>query len=557
MKLYVYSFLFFLLLVTHGQAEGQNTKGMPMDDIAQQVKKAGISRETYEVYKKMVERYQYYRVDEAVTYAKMVLYIAYELNDSLLISQAYTTIGDLLMGVEAGKSALKYYERSLKIQRNLQNIIGLAQALYDKAVIEQTLKQFDKAELQYLEALEILKNTSGTDSLTIGQISFNTLNKLMELNLDRNDLIQAKEYLVMADMLSNKIDPAPKHFLKFLINKAVYFNLLSQDQLAQQLKDSILVMAKRYENPLFQLTLFEGLARFYDHPEQPEEKISYLKKALQLSRQINRTTQGFNFASQISAIYNSLLVPDSAFYYLKLAYQLKADNPLAGFEVDLMLYEFEIDLNELQAKEQIEIKNRNLIFIFLLLVLTAVILLLVMRIRLIRNKRKILEELATHNYLEAQKVLLEKKNIEQELEHNNKSFVTALIYQIRKQELIKEAFFELSQHRNVFGTKLFRELSLIISKIGIANNDQLTDDFLLAFEKIHPRLFEKLFMINPDITKNDRVLIAYLYLGLSTKEIASISRKTLRSIEVARTRLRKKLNITDPNLQFVDFFSTM
>ena len=47
----------------------------------------------------------------------------------------------------------------------------------------------------------------------------------------------------------------------------------------------------------------------------------------------------------------------------------------------------------------------------------------------------------------------------------------------------------------------------------------------------------------PTLKKNDLKLCAYLKMGLSSKEIASLLNTSLRSIETARYRLRKKLGL--------------
>jgi len=47
----------------------------------------------------------------------------------------------------------------------------------------------------------------------------------------------------------------------------------------------------------------------------------------------------------------------------------------------------------------------------------------------------------------------------------------------------------------------------------------------------------------PDLKLNDRKLCAYLRMGLSSKEMASLLNTSTRSIETARYRLRKKLQM--------------
>lgn len=57
----------------------------------------------------------------------------------------------------------------------------------------------------------------------------------------------------------------------------------------------------------------------------------------------------------------------------------------------------------------------------------------------------------------------------------------------------------------------------------------------------------------PDLTVNERRLCALLNLNLSTKEISEITRQTPHSINVARSRLRNKFNITGDNISIQEF----
>ncbi len=68
-------------------------------------------------------------------------------------------------------------------------------------------------------------------------------------------------------------------------------------------------------------------------------------------------------------------------------------------------------------------------------------------------------------------------------------------------------------------------------------------DFRTYFEQVHPDFFNRLCVLHPVLTQNDLRLCAFLYLGMSTKEIAAITYKEIRSVETARMRLRKKLGI--------------
>ena len=74
-------------------------------------------------------------------------------------------------------------------------------------------------------------------------------------------------------------------------------------------------------------------------------------------------------------------------------------------------------------------------------------------------------------------------------------------------------------------------------------------DFELRFKEVNAGFYESLNQMYPDLTPNEVRLCAFLKLNMSTKEISSITHQSVKSINMARFRLRKKLDIDrDENL---------
>jgi DNA-binding CsgD family transcriptional regulator len=64
-----------------------------------------------------------------------------------------------------------------------------------------------------------------------------------------------------------------------------------------------------------------------------------------------------------------------------------------------------------------------------------------------------------------------------------------------------------------------------------------------AFENADRDFFKKAKALHPELTPNDLKLCAYLRLNLSSKEIAPMLNISVRSVEVKRYRLRKKMGL--------------
>ena len=57
----------------------------------------------------------------------------------------------------------------------------------------------------------------------------------------------------------------------------------------------------------------------------------------------------------------------------------------------------------------------------------------------------------------------------------------------------------------------------------------------------------------PELSVSDLRLCTFLRMGMNTKDIAAITKLSQGSIEVARSRLRKKLNIDHTDINLVNF----
>lgn len=97
---------------------------------------------------------------------------------------------------------------------------------------------------------------------------------------------------------------------------------------------------------------------------------------------------------------------------------------------------------------------------------------------------------------------------------------------------------------------------LHLIKAGYYGNNW--DEFRIRFELSHPDFYPKLLAAHPSLTKNEKDLCTLLALNMNTKEIASLTQKSARSIETYIYRIRKKINL-DPaiktNAYFHDFLT--
>lgn len=108
---------------------------------------------------------------------------------------------------------------------------------------------------------------------------------------------------------------------------------------------------------------------------------------------------------------------------------------------------------------------------------------------------------------------------------------------------------KVTPHTNKEGQEAIRQIT---QKFKVNATEQIWNDFEARFENVFDSFYRVLLEKFPTLTPNERKLCALLRSGLSSKDIALLTFQNPQSVDVARYRLRKKLNlVTDENL--VDF----
>lgn len=155
---------------------------------------------------------------------------------------------------------------------------------------------------------------------------------------------------------------------------------------------------------------------------------------------------------------------------------------------------------------------------------------------ILENQRKI--EL---NELENQQQIMKLKNqqLETDFENKSKELATSTMNIINKNEILSNIRENLEQtdNKNPYIKKV---LKIIEENL---NEEDTWNLFVETFNNTDKDFLKKIKELHPSLTPNDLKLCAYLRLNLSSKEIASLLNITIRSVEVKRYRLRKKMQL--------------
>jgi len=138
----------------------------------------------------------------------------------------------------------------------------------------------------------------------------------------------------------------------------------------------------------------------------------------------------------------------------------------------------------------------------------------------------------------------EKEQLEKDLKTKTQELNSKITQLVEKNELVSSVVGQLENLIGKHNPLLDSEIKMIIRDLKNNTNENFWIQFETTFGLINQSFYDNINRTFPNLTNNERKISAFLKMNLSTKEIANITHQSIRSIEMARSRLRTKLNLT-------------
>ena len=249
-------------------------------------------------------------------------------------------------------------------------------------------------------------------------------------------------------------------------------------------------------------------------------KLNYYERASRCLQESMKLNDSLNFDNQKRQLFQMMTWYDIA--------QLRNDN----MELK-MKYDF----------ANIKLRNRTIISVATILVAVLLSVLVVVSIKKRKNEQRqsaiILEQEKKLRMLEQKEHEWEKKRMESEIGKKSRELTTFSIDSLHKN--ICEELAELSKDIAEEDTR--KRVNAISLKLRQQTANRLNEGFKTYFNEVSPLFDAKLKEAHPNLTQNDCRLCAYIYMGLTSKEISQITFREVESVEKSRNRLRKKISL--------------
>lgn len=148
----------------------------------------------------------------------------------------------------------------------------------------------------------------------------------------------------------------------------------------------------------------------------------------------------------------------------------------------------------------------------------------------------------------------DKMHLEEDVLNKSKELANYTMLLASKKDIFSEITDDLKQLKE--SVKNDDSRKKILEMFQKLNQHKIGEEYMevfdVNFEKVHHNFFERLKEINPTLTKRELRLCAFVKMDLTNKEISPLLNISLRGVENARYRVRKKLNVNHED-NFVSF----
>ena len=157
--------------------------------------------------------------------------------------------------------------------------------------------------------------------------------------------------------------------------------------------------------------------------------------------------------------------------------------------------------------------------------------------------------------LRAERMELEQQQLQSQMADKDKQ-LTDMEFRLSKNAMLDSLVTELQTMQVRRGNEQSAH-PVASENAKLIQQGKIWEEFELRFVTTHAGFYDRLQAHCPTLTLNERRLCAFLKLDMTTKEISIITGQTVRAIEIARTRLRKKLSLGQTDTRLFEFLSSL
>lgn len=548
-----------------------------------------------------------------IVYSKIVVLLLYLF---MCTSAAANTIAHCDSLIKSGIDAMwkKDHIKSLELLTEARNLAEKNRwykqqflAVNNIGVIYYSLLDYGEALNHYLESYTIaVKELEPTDEMVVlnniailysKEENFEKareyFKKAYDIARENNDTRKIGLYAMNLGSMANEMRK-PQEARKYILESLPFLEgipeleimaksgLAENDLLmgnAKQAREKAQALYKKVDNPNFNdmgLSLLFVIARSYTEEGNYPKAILATNDILATQPNLDAKKNVYKLFADIytkSKSYTTALqYKDSVIWAESELYKIKNGRLFETNRVkfDIQNYKNQIAINA----EKLAAERKLFYYIIAVIIAIVTIIMLALRNLSVKHRQKQLvaessknamalelEKEKNENLLLEQQIkekettaLLEQERLKNEIESRNRKLSAKALYLSGRNELIEDILLSISGTTELGkNQELQRHIKTL--KSHLKTNDEW-DTFLTHFEEVNHGFLSRLKAKHPALTSNDIRFIAYIYMNLSNKEIASMLNITAEACRKRKERIANKMDLQD-NTTLYDYLSAI
>lgn len=436
-------------------------------------------------------------------------------NTNYRLAKLSFNVGQYHNTLKYANEALEYFEGS-----DRQDIILDCYNLF--GIVYYFCKDYDNSNFYFSKCADEARKNGDSLRLTLA------LNNLAAYeNNERTDTAKARSLIREGIHICESMKDTANLFKMYLNLANSYLGTYEPEKAGSVIKQIEGMAGNIQQKGLyyFQLGGYHYYLGEYDHA------VSALDSAIHYLSQGEFNQKTLQCLNMLWLSYSS--VGDYRNAYESVISYIDLENRLPKADVYLQIFRLQQE-KIAQEEEKARIRRTNL-FIFCMLIATSIVLLIFMKYR------KRMYTVRRQEYeLKAKNEIMELKQMQQ--------------YQMNRLiETVKDKLTKLNP--DVKDRHIREAVSEICNELCSSRDESQWREIKEFVPEFNSESFHRLIKDFPNLTVNERRLCVLLNKNLSTKEISMITRQSVNTITVARTRLRNKFGLTGSHISLQEFLS--
>jgi tetratricopeptide (TPR) repeat protein len=534
---WVYSILFvFVFVPKAGNAMDQKE----VDSLVNSLQYMKDDTNKVNVLNKIADGLLYVDYNQIEIYANQALQLSEEIDYKKGIAESYNNLAIYFREFGVYEQSIDYLFKSLKIMEEINNQAGVARCYNLIGIIYYYLTNYDLSLEYYNKALKI--NREQNDIKWIAG-NYNNVGMIYKEKGDYDKALMYYNRSLKMSQVQNNTNWIANNFG----NIGSLFQEMGKPEAIDYFQKRLKIKEKQGD--------LSGIAsanyligNFYNKQGDYNKALPFLKRSYEIAKRISLRNEVQKASAALSVAYEHMGDYKNAYVFHTVLKAISDSLNIVENNQKITRLKMQHDYKINRQLAEIEYEETELYYF----ALAGSLLVIMLVVLLFYGKQR---ARARQHQLERKRLELEKKSLQEDLDYKNTELQENVKFLVVKNELISEITNKLMDAKNGFAPENQRIINEIIMELQSSIDSDIWEDFELRFKQVHSDFYVHLNAKYPSLTPNEQKLCAFLRLNMSSREISSITKQSVKSIETARTRLRKKMGLSNQKISLSDFLS--